>query len=323
MTASDRLISVIGKAVLILWIVLPALIFSEKTCLSLASECGASRAAPDIEPSPGSGKPELVSSRLLDPLHLELTGRYSSRNLRETFSLVPSLTRAAFDDPSRPWSRKWSDWKAYATISCDVADRDWLLLRPGIHLGMSQGEASFIDLSNGFSEFWGTKGAFLWGACAVGEIRNSKSSGPFARLTYNFFQAGSSEDWERIASGLFRNNSNPDERDARFEWLEHKASLAFGWRWGTLSPMAGVSYSYFQLKKWLGYHISEANAATPPDLELIRAQNSMESRYRYRNDTPLAPFISLEWRAHPNLTILAGANVAGDEDYNLNIVWNF
>ncbi len=252
-------------------------------------------------------------------LGVRVTGRYLEFNeMREP--LAYSLA-AAMQPATAGWERMWrqSDW--CATITYDILDTERFTLRPGVHLGVSQGRFKARNASIGFSETWDTRQAFLWGPSLAAEIRMRRKGGPFLSLAYDLFLAEAGEADETIASAD-NQGSRPEDRDAYFRWRRHEATAALGWRFGAFTPRAGVKYRDFLLKKSLSHHISTVGAVGS-DLLLLQALNSRPSRYEYRSSTPWAPFVAFAWRVIPNVALSGEALLSRDKDFSLSVAFSF
>ena len=243
--------------------------------------------------------------------------RVQYRELGEPYQFSPAAIPVA--PGATGWERQWREDEVWLQAQYDAPVGDHLLLRPGIVLGAARGWFAASNAGIGFSEAWRTKLALLGGLSVKAELRADPGRGPFLMAQYRYCRAGAGEAQETVISNRV---SNPDNRDARFRWQEHEASLGLGYRWATLEPTAGVAYTDFRLKKWLHYDIPEAEASGV-DLELVRALNSEESEYHYENKNPWAAFLELRWQAAPAWALTARGTLSGGDGYSTSLSVSF
>ena len=252
-------------------------------------------------------------------LRIALTGRHLEFNdLEEPFAFNPA---AAYVPQTGGWERFWDEDELYATVSYDLLDFPRATLRPGMHVGVARGFFKARNESAAFYETWETRPAFFWGPSLYAELRVFRESGPFLALTYDYFMAEAAEAEETVGSARGR-GTRPEDRDAYFRWSRQEAAVAAGWRFGAVTPQAGVRYRDLTLKKTLTHHISQAGLSGT-ELALVQALNSQPSEYRYAASSPWVPFVELAWRPLPNLSLEAAAILSRDQDFTISAVFSF
>ena len=252
-------------------------------------------------------------------LHMEFGVQYIRyRNMDEPYQFNPAAELMPASSPG--WEHTWQEERTWLRAGYDLFNSKHLLLQPGLMLGAVRGEFKASNAALHFSEEWRTKSALLWGLSFTGELRADRHSGPFLNVRYMISGAEASEEHETLTSDNL--GTSGEMRDARFRWQETEAFLGAGYRWGTLKPMAGISYTNFRLQKRLRYHIPEAGLSST-DLQVVRALNSRESEYDFRNGHPWAPFLALEWTMTPGWTLVAVFTFRQNEDLSLSLRKNF
>lgn len=252
-------------------------------------------------------------------LHMEFGVQYLRyRNMAEPYQFNPAADLMPASPPG--WEHTWQEERVWLRASYDLFSSEHLLLQPGLMLGAVRGEFKASNAALHFSEEWRTKPALLWGLSFAGELRADRHSGPFLNVRYMISGAEASEEHETLTSDNL--GTSGDMRDARFRWQEAEAFLGAGYRWGTLKPMAGISYTNLRLQKRLRYHIPEAGLSST-DLQVVRALNSTESEYDFRNGHPWALFLALEWQLTPAWALVAVSRFPANEDFSLALRVSF
>lgn len=245
--------------------------------------------------------------------HIEFGGQYLKyHNPDEPYQFNPAA--ALVSSSSSGWEHIWREKRSWLRAGYDVLNSEHLLLQPGLMLGAVRSQFKASNATLHFSEEWQTRPALLWGLSLAGELRADRQRGPFLKVQYLISRAQASEKNETVISD--NGKTTGAMRDARFCWQEAEVFLGVGYRWGTLKPMAGTSYTDFRLQKWIRYHISESGLSNT-ELQIVQALNSAESEYHFRNSNSWTPFLAVEWMLAPAWTVVAVYKFPTNEDFSL------
>ena len=270
------------------------------------------------DPAQGKSAP-ITRASTNSALHLEFGIQYLQYdNMAEPYQFNPASDLMLISTVG--WEHTWQEERAWLRTRYDLLNSEHVLLQPGLLLGAVRGQFKANNAALHFSEEWQTKPALLWGLLFAGEVRANQQHGPFLKVQYLYSRAEAREEHETVTSDS--PGTSGDNRDARFLWHESKMFLGVGYRWETLIPIAGISYTDFRLQKLLQYHIPEAGLSGT-DLQVARTLNSEESEYDFRTDHPWAPFLSLEWSLAPEWTIVATSTFPPNEDLSLALQMSF
>lgn len=254
-----------------------------------------------------------------DRLHFSITARQLDfKELNETLTISP-LDR--FITPSdQPWTIDWQQDMFYGSLAYNFFDVPRFSLTSGLHFGVSQGEFTATNTVTGFNEWWRTEPAFLWGIHSAAEIFSEKRQGLFLRLRYNYFSASGEEEKEVVRNG--RAGHDIDARTASFRWKNLEAEALVGWRFTSLTPLTGLNYSRFKLRKKMSHHITKTGE-TPFESLLIAALNAEDARYEYKNTEDLAWIIGVEWQPTESFRCVATSGINSYLGWQLEAQFSF
>ncbi|WLE97828.1 MAG: hypothetical protein QTN59_03100 [Candidatus Electrothrix communis] len=249
----------------------------------------------------------------LKRLHFSITGlQLDFEELNETTTISP-LDRF-IPSSDQPWTIDWQQDMFYWSLVYDFFDAPLFTLTSGLHFGVSQGEFTATNTVTGFNEWWRTEPAFLWGIHSAAEIFSEKRQGPFLRLRYNYFSASGDEEEEIVRNA--RPGNNADARTATFHWKNLETVALIGWRFSSLTPLTGLNYSRFKLRKKMSHHITKPGE-TPFESLLIATLNTEDARYEYKNTEELAWIIGVEWQPTESFRCVATSGI------NSHLGWQF
>ncbi|WP_339138259.1 MAG: hypothetical protein WGN25_08445 [Candidatus Electrothrix sp. GW3-4] len=253
-----------------------------------------------------------------DRLHFSATARQLDfEDLNETLTLSP-LDQFIYSD--QPWTIDWQQDMFYGSLFYDFLNRPHFTLSAGLHLGISQGEFSATNTITGFNEWWQTEPALLWGIHSAAEIFSKRRQGPFLRLRSNYFAARGDEEEEVVRNA--RPGNNVDARTASFHWKTLETEMLIGWRFASLSPLTGLSYSWFKLRKRLSHHITKTGE-TPFESLLIATLNAEDAKFEYKNHDELGWLVGLEWQPTEHFSCIATSKITNHLSWQLTARLSF
>jgi hypothetical protein len=254
-----------------------------------------------------------------DRLHFSITGRQLDfEKLNETLTISPLDRFITSSD--QPWTIDWQQDMLYGSLVYDFFDAPRFTLTSGLHFGVSQGEFTAANTVTGFNEWWRTEPAFLRGIHSAAEIFSEKRLGLFLRLRYNFFSASGEEEKEVVRNG--RSGHDIDARTASFRWKNLEAEALVGWRFTSLTPLTGLSYSRFKLHKNVSHNRTDPGINSFEN-ELIAALNAENAIFEYKNTEELAWIIGLEWQPTEYFRCVAASGINSHLGWQLAAQFSF